>query len=258
MFAGAVLVYSAEMVDYNGGSTSFGTAAGVYEAGRPEYPSDAVRWLVAPVGDNARVADVGAGTGKLTRGLVGTGCEVLAVDPDSAMLETLRAAVPGVPTFVGSAESLPLEDNSVDAVVLGQAWHWVDPVDGSREIGRVVRPGGVLGLVWNVRDESVPWVKTLNSIVPDGGTTALLTAGPPPVAEPFGNVEERTWSWSAAVTRDRLSASVHSRSYYITASPDARVEVDSRLEALYDDLGLHGERTLELPYNTRAFRFSKP
>ena len=101
-----------------------------------------------------RVADVGAGTGKLTRAVAATGAEVVAIDPDPAMLATLRDAVPGVPTFLGTAEALPLPDAGLDAIVLGQAWHWVEPVAGSREVGRALRSGGVLGLIWNVRDEA--------------------------------------------------------------------------------------------------------
>nr|WP_296764750.1 class I SAM-dependent methyltransferase [Rhodococcus sp. (in: high G+C Gram-positive bacteria)] len=242
------------MVSRHNGSTSFGTVADLYEAGRPEYPDAAVRWLVS-LGPDATVADVGAGTGKLTRGLVSAGWKVVAIDPDSAMLTTLRTAVPGVTTHVGTAESLPLDDASVDAVVLGQAWHWVDPVDGSREIGRVLRPGGSLGLIWNVRDDSVPWVRELNSIVPDGGTTAMFTAGPPPIADPFGESEQQTWAWTSRVTRERLAASVRSRSHYITAPPEERTEVDSRLDTLFESLRLHGDATIELPYETRAFRY---
>jgi ubiquinone/menaquinone biosynthesis C-methylase UbiE len=100
-----------------------------------------------------RVADVGAGTGKLTRVVAGLGAEVVAIDPDAAMLAELAARVPDVPTFVGTGERIPLTDASADAVVFGQAWHWVDPDAASAEVGRVLRPGGVLGLIWNVRDE---------------------------------------------------------------------------------------------------------
>ena len=143
-------------------SMSFGSEAQTYESGRPDYPIQAVDWMLQPVAGgerSIRVADVGAGTGKLTRAVRELGAEVVAVDPDPQMLATLREHVHGVPTFVGSAERLPLPDASVDAVLLGQAWHWVEPAAGSAEVGRVLRSGGVLGLVWNIRDESVPWVR---------------------------------------------------------------------------------------------------
>jgi len=139
-------------------STSFGRAAAAYESGRPGYPSAAVEWLLAPVreqGRALRVADVGAGTGKLTRAVVELGADVVAIDPDATMLASLRDNVRGIPTFAGTAEDLPLPDSGLDAVVMGQAWHWVEPDAGSREVGRVLRAGGVLGLIWNIRGDGV-------------------------------------------------------------------------------------------------------
>ncbi|HEX4358776.1 MAG TPA: class I SAM-dependent methyltransferase [Pseudonocardia sp.] len=241
-------------------SRSFGLAADVYETGRPEYPSAAIRWLLEPVsapGRRPRVADVGAGTGKLTRGVAATGCEVVAVDPDPAMLAKLREAVPGVPTLVGTAETLPLPDAGLDAVVLGQAWHWVEPVMGSREIGRVLRPGGVLGLIWNVREQSEPWLRRLTAIMPGGRSREMFATGPP-VAAPFGEPVERTWPWSRPVTRAVLADMIRSRSHFITAPPERRAEIDADLAALFDEIGLHGEATTELPYVTHAYRAVRP
>src|SRR3546814_3890635 len=118
-------------------ATSFGAAADTYEAGRPSYPAEAVAWMLQPVreaGRALRVADVGAGTGKLTRVIVESGAEAIAIDPDLGMLERLRANVVGVPTFVGRAESLPLTDAALDAVLLGQAWPGVDVPAASSEV----------------------------------------------------------------------------------------------------------------------------
>lgn len=139
-------------------ATSFGAAADAYERGRPGYPAEAVAWLLERAGAHPRVADIGAGTGKLTRVVAEHAGGVVAVDPDAAMLAALRRALPGVETLVGAAEDVNLPDESLDAVVLGQAWHWVDPVAGSAEVGRILKPGGTLGLVWNLRDTDVPWV----------------------------------------------------------------------------------------------------
>src|SRR5262245_61596927 len=100
------------------------------------------------------VVDVGAGTGKLTRVLTRLGHRVTAVDPMPAMLEQLHRAVPGVVTLVGSAEELPLTDQSVDAVTFGQSWHWVDVPRGAPEIARVLRPGGCVAMTWNMRDDT--------------------------------------------------------------------------------------------------------
>src|ERR1043166_7031417 len=107
---------------------SFETVAAEYERHRPEYPEEALRWAVERVGlePGARVLDVGAGTGKLARGLVALGFEVVAVEPGAPMLEQLRNAVPEAQALVGSAEAIPLVDESIDAGFAGQAYHWFD------------------------------------------------------------------------------------------------------------------------------------
>ncbi|MFY9714420.1 MAG: class I SAM-dependent methyltransferase [Microbacterium sp.] len=237
-------------------ATSFGAEAHNYEAGRPEYPFEAVAWMLERLPDGARrIADVGAGTGKLTRVLAqAPDAEVVAVDPDPVMLATLRERAPGVPTFAGTAEHLPLPDASVDAVVLGQAWHWVDPVAASLEIGRVVRPGGVLGLVWNIRDGREEWVRRLTDIMHSSPAENMVN-GPtgPQVADPFGAIEERRWEWNRSMTRTQLHQMAFSRSYLITASEEERAQVKHEMGGLFDELGL-GEGTIDLPYVTTAFR----
>ncbi len=128
-------------------------------AAAPGYPAEAVAFLL---GDRPlRVLDLGAGTGKLTDELLAAGHEVVAVDPSAEMLAELAARHRDVTTTVGGAEQLPLPDGSVDAVVAGQAAHWFDPPRAAPELRRVLRPGGVVGFVWNVRDETVPWVRAL-------------------------------------------------------------------------------------------------
>ncbi|AZH78005.1 SAM-dependent methyltransferase [Microbacterium sp. Y-01] len=237
-------------------ATSFGAQAGDYEAGRPDYPFEAVAWMLErmPAGSR-RVADVGAGTGKLTRVLAkAPDAEVVAVDPDPEMLATLRGAVPGVPTFLGSAERLPLPDASVDAVVLGQAWHWVEPIAASAEIGRAVRSGGVLGLIWNLRDDRVEWVRRLTEIMHGSHAELMLAEGDPVVAAPFGPIQQERWEWSRPVTRDVLHRMAASRSYIITAPEDEKARIHGELDALFDELGLRGETTIDLPYVTRAYR----
>lgn len=248
------------MADRSDLSTSFGAAAGAYEAGRPDYPREAVAWMLEPVAgtDRPRVADVGAGTGKLTRVAAALGMAVTAVDPDEAMLDALRAAVPDVPTAIGTAERLPLPDASQDAVILGQAWHWVDPVGGSREVARVLRPGGVLGLIWNIRDEATPWVRRLTEIMRASRAESALADGGPEVDIPFGPLEQRQWSWIRPMVRGRLLDMARSRSYVITASEDERARIEAGLAELLDDIGAVGETTVELPYVTSAFRVLRP
>lgn len=240
-------------------SLSFGSAAGAYESGRPDYPREAVDWMLAPVrepGRALRVADVGAGTGKLTRTIVEAGAEVVAVDPDPDMLAALRAHVHGVPTFVGTGERMPLPDASVDALLLGQAWHWVDPVRASAEAGRVLRSGGVLGLVWNIRDESDPWVARLTAM---HGSHAeeMLSGDGPRVAEPFPGLEARSWHWTRSLTRAALLDMVASRSYVITASDADRRAILAAVGTLFDERRITdgtGAEVVDLPYVTRAYR----
>lgn len=237
-------------------ATSFGAEADNYEAARPDYPFEAVAWMLERLpGGARRLADVGAGTGKLTRVVAkASDAEVVAVDPEATMLAKLREHVPGVPTFVGTAESLPLPDASVDAVVLGQAWHWVDPVAASAEIGRVVRPGGTLGLIWNLRDGRVDWVRRLTAIMHTSAAEEMLDTGCPTVASPFGRLEGERWEWRRAMTRDQLHRMAASRSHLITASESERDSIRRAMDDLFDGLGLEGDATIDVPYVTWAFR----
>jgi SAM-dependent methyltransferase len=143
--------------------SSFGSAAAAYAEHRPGYAEAAVRWALEPVRDGrpVRVADVGAGTGKLTATLIGLGAEVTAVEPDPQMLAELRRTMPEVRSVPGSAEEIPLPDASLDAVLAGQAMHWFDMNRALPEIARVLRPGGVLASLWNVDDDRVGWVAGL-------------------------------------------------------------------------------------------------
>lgn len=245
------------MATRNEMASSFGSAAGDYERGRPTYPAAAVAWLLEPAGPHPRVADVGAGTGKLTAALHDAGADVIAVEPDAAMLEALRDALPGVETLIGRAERMNLPDESVDAVVFGQAWHWVDVVAASAEAGRVVKPGGVLGLIWNIRDESTPWVARLGAIMKGSRAEELLAGEGPAVADPFGTLEHESWRWSRRLTRDELVAMVRSRSYIITAAPAERDRIVAEVEELFSAScrrGDDGVEIVELPYRTEAFR----
>jgi len=149
--------------------TSFGGAAAAYAKHRPDYSQVAVRWALAPA-PGQRVLDLGAGTGKLTATLVAAGADVVAVEPDTAMLAELRGALPAVRALSGSAESIPLPDGSVDAVLAGHALHWFDMAVAGAEISRVVVPGGILAGLWNVVDDRIDWVSRLARV---GGSAAI-------------------------------------------------------------------------------------
>ncbi len=145
----------------------FAAGADAYERGRPDYSSEAIERLVRELAivQGSRVLDLGAGTGKLTRQLVSTGAELLAVEPVPEMREKLAEAVPTAELLDGTAERIPLPDHSVDAVVVGQAFHWFDGARALAEIHRVLRPAGGLGLVWQARDSSRAWVARLDQVI---------------------------------------------------------------------------------------------
>ncbi|WP_022890681.1 class I SAM-dependent methyltransferase [Agromyces italicus] len=231
---------------------SFGAAASVYHRARPGYPPEAVEWLV---GDAKRVLDLGAGTGKLSEALVELDREVIAVDPVEEMLEELEIAVPGVPRILGTAEDIPIEGASVDAVVAGQAWHWFIPERAVPEIARVLRPGGVLGLIWNSRDTSVDWLREAGGIMHERHDASATFETYVQVGRPFGPIEEHTVAWSTRMTRAGFLDLVRSRSYFITASESEQAATLAALETLlatHPDLA--GAEELEVPYLTRCFR----
>jgi SAM-dependent methyltransferase len=237
-------------------AASFDRAADVYERSRPEYPAEAVDWLLPA--DAATVLDLGAGTGKLTRALTARGLDVYAIDPSPRMLDQLREVVPGAIVSVGSAEDIPLADASVDAILVGQAWHWVDQDAALPSVARVLRPGGTLGLVWNVRDDRVAWVARLTEVMhPAEGEVFLETGHIQQGA--FDEMESASFDWSRDFSRDDLLDLVRSRSYFITASAEEQASILRGVNELLDtDPEVGGRETWSMPYVTRAFRMRLP
>ncbi len=235
---------------------SFGRAAAEYERARPEYPAAAVEWLL-PAGARD-VVDLGAGTGKLTRALVARDLAVTAVEPLAGMREQLEAAVPGVPALEGRAEQIPLPDDSADLVTVAQAWHWVDEELAAAEVARVLRPGGSLALIWNLRDERADWVERLTEAIGRGDAERLIEAGfelPPP----FGPTERAEFEWDRELDRETLVELVSSRSYVITATPTERERILAAVRELAaTDPELAGRERFPLPYVTQCFRARLP
>lgn len=236
-------------------ATSFGRAADAYARARPDYPRAAIDWLL----DQAvrEVADVGAGTGKLSAAIAATGRSVVAVDPDAAMLAQLRERHPAIPAHVGRAEALPLPDGSADAVTFGQSWHWVQVDPASAEAARVLRPGGVLGLLWNTRDAEVPWVSEFGEIVRASAGERIILDEAVRVAAPFGTVERHTVAWQTSITVDRLVALAASRSAVIELPDAQRAQVLRRVAALGDRVAAN-DGSIVLPYRTHVFRARLP
>jgi ubiquinone/menaquinone biosynthesis C-methylase UbiE len=229
---------------------SFGGVAQAYERGRPTYPAEAVRWML---GDQPRsVLELGAGTGKLTRVLVELGHDVHATDPDPAMLALLGEHVPGVPSAVASAEDIPLADASVDAVIAAQAFHWFDLDRALPEIARVLRPGGRICLVWNQRNEKIPWVRRLGALI--GMQEQLRDPAQSLIfSELFGFVEEEEFSHWQTIDRRTIQDLVLSRSNVAVLDEEGRAAKLAEVLAFYDDFG-RGMDGMQLPYVTRCFR----
>ena len=239
-------------------SRGFARAADAYERGRPGYPPAAVEHLrdVLGIGPGRIVLDLAAGTGKLTRLLVPTGAELVAVEPVEQMRAALGRAVPAATVLAGTAEVLPLPAAAVDAVVVGSAFHWFRGDEALAETHRVLRPGGCLGLLWNVRDESVRWVAELTAIM-----------------EPYRGAAPgyRSGTWKEAFERTSLFSSLHREEFehvhrlepeavvarvasvsFVAALPERdRASVLSGVRTLLArDPATRGREVVELPYRT--------
>jgi SAM-dependent methyltransferase len=237
----------------------FTAGADAYERSRPDYPGAAVDALVERLDlrPGRTVLDLGAGTGKLTRLLVPSGATVIAVEPLDAMRERLEAAAPGVTSLAGTAEAIPLPDASVDAVTCAQAFHWFDAARAFEELHRVLRADGLVALLWNVRDESVTWVRTMGDIVEElvGGEPRhqLELWLPEARRTPWFEYLERTETPHAQeLTPDGVIDRLRSISVVAAAPPDRRADVEARVaELLRTDPVTAGHGVVRLPYTTK-------
>jgi SAM-dependent methyltransferase len=219
-----------------GGPRGFARSAAAYERGRPGYPAAAVEFLTARLRlePGRTVVDLAAGTGKLTRLLAATGAEVVAVEPVAEM----RAALPAdVRAVDGTAEAMPLPAASADAVTVAQAFHWFDGDAALAEIHRVLRPGGVLALVWNRRRMDDPLNRAVEELVaPYRGHTPALRTGAWRAhferTELFGPLDEHTFPNDQSLDADGLVDRVASISFIASLDEAERADVLSAVRAL--------------------------
>ncbi|MEU3300176.1 class I SAM-dependent methyltransferase [Streptomyces sp. NPDC006678] len=223
-------------------ASSFGAAAVAYDEHRPDYAQAAVRWALEPA-PGPRVLDLGAGTGKLTATLVALGADVIAVEPDPAMLSELRRSLPAIRALPGSAEAIPRPDASVDAVLAGNAMPWFDMAVAGPEIARVLAPGGVLAGLWNVMDDRVEWVAGLARI---SGSAAIGPRDTPTswraetadahlpktgAAARFGSPEQVAFPHGQRRTADSLVATIATRAGVLVMPEQEREATLGRIRA---------------------------
>lgn len=242
---------------------SFGRIAEAYAAHRPGYPDAAIDWALAPLGTGpVQVLDLGAGTGKLTASLTARpGLSVVAVEPDPEMLARLRLDVPAATALEGSAEAIPLPAAAVDAVLVGQAFHWFDEARAMPEIARVLRPGGVLAGLWNADDGDVEWVAGYHEVasrdrpvpgIPQSGDRPELPGHPA-----FGRGERARFGHRMRLTADGLIELLGTHSWALVSEPADREATYTRIR---DYLATRAEVTgapggvFELPLQTAVLR----
>jgi len=242
-------------------AAGFAAGAATYFAGRPEYPAEVEGWLRDDLhlGPGRAVLDLGAGTGKFLSRLRATGATLYAVEPVPAMLQTLIAANGDVEAKAGTATRIPLADASMDAIVCAQSFHWFASRTALAEMRRVLKIGGALGLIWNVRDESVDWVAALTRIIaPYEGDAPRFASGRWSAVFPadgFSPLEQRRYPHAHVGPAERVVVDrVLSTSFIAALSAAERDKVAGEVRALIAATpALAGRAELAFPYETPAF-----
>lgn len=236
-------------------SRPFELVADLYERARPEYPVDAIAWLAEQLDlrQGRTVLDLGAGTGKLTRALVATGADVIAIEPGDAMRAELVRAVPEAQAVRGAAEDIPLPDASLDAITVGQAFHWFRHDEALPELHRVLRPGGGVVLLWNSRDQDSPLQRTVNNLiatlVPPKRAVAFGSSARLAESDLFGTMEERRFTFVHELDADALVERIGSISFVAAAPEDEQRRVERGLR----DLVAANGGVVAFPYVTDVY-----
>jgi SAM-dependent methyltransferase len=246
-------------------AVGFDRAASAYERGRAGYPAPAIEAILAhtDAAPGRTLLELGAGTGKLTRELVGSGARVLALEPVAGMREMLARTAPGAEPLEAVAEDVPLADGSVDAVVAAQCFHWFHPEAASAEVARVLAPGGAVAVVWNRRDESVAWMREFTRIADahagdapryrDGHWRRGFDANPS-----FAPLEQRAWPHCGQAGRDVVLARAASMSFVAALDEEPRERLLAEFAQLLDTHpDTRGRDDVALPYVTELFTTRK-
>jgi SAM-dependent methyltransferase len=236
---------------------TFGTRADAYDRLRPAPAPEALDHVLPPGAQ--RVADHAAGTGLVARVVLARPARpalVVAVEPDPRMLARLRATTPGARPVRGVAEAIPLASGALDAVLASSAWHWFDPPAATAEIARVLRPGGVLGLLWSRADPTVDWVAGVRGIgkaAADGSATLSRRGFDVALPPGHGFVDELpeavTVRWTRRMTRDDVAGMVGTYSGVLEL-PIADQDAVHRAAREYLDGAFPGIGALEVPFET--------
>ncbi|HTP53260.1 MAG TPA: class I SAM-dependent methyltransferase [Anaeromyxobacteraceae bacterium] len=232
--------------------------AELYERARPDYPEGAVTWLAQALGlgPGRRALELGAGTGKLSRALTRHGGMLVAVEPVSEMRSELALRAPSALAVGGLAEAIPLRSGSVGAVLCAQSFHWFAGPRAIGEIHRVLAPGGVLGLVWNQRDERVGWVRQLGEVLlPLQGDAPRFRSGrwrdALSASALFGPLEERRFAIEQAGAPEAVVERISSTSFVAALPAARRLEVLGEVRRIVAAGAQEGR--VRMPYVTHAF-----
>jgi SAM-dependent methyltransferase len=240
----------------------FSKSSEAYDRGRPEYPPTGVRTLrdALGLGPLSRVVELGAGTGKFTRALVEVGLSPIAVEPVAEMRARLRAVDTAVPVVAGVAEHLPFRSGTLDAVCAAQAFHWFDLTPTLGELSRVLRPGGGVGILWNLRDESVDWQRRMTEVIerhrPPGLPTHRNTGWKEAIAADgrFAPVSSASEGFVQRCTREQLRDRVGSISFVAALAPEPREALLREvLDVAEPGPESDGRSTFEIPYRTQIY-----
>jgi SAM-dependent methyltransferase len=255
-------------------AASFGGAATLYERYRPGPPVAVVDWVIpAPV---RTAVDLGAGTGALTRLLIGRADEVVAVEPDDRMRAVLAEAVPAARALAGRGEAIPLPNGSADVVMASSSWHWMDTVPTLLEVGRVLVPGGTLAAVWSGPDPDGGLIAQARALLSGDGSgdmagiddqsqvelsaalndgSALIQALEIPPGVPFDQPEQTVFTWEVALNADELIGLLGTFSWVILMEDEARQRLfDTARRVLREALGVSGDVTVDIGYRAEVFK----